>query len=183
MRPLGRIAAAKGTEVGGAIGREPLGHPEARVRAPHAELQEPDPREMFPLAIVGRLQLADLARLEQRGGELRARLRDAEVVRVADEIEHTRRVPSRVAEVGAQPLAQTTRLADVEEPPIGAEEMVHAGSGRDVLETGARHVHDEGTAVDGGPLEVEKMVDPVDAPFDRALEKDAEDLGGDMRVG
>src|SRR2546427_9660072 len=61
--------------------------------------------------------------------------------------------------------------------------MVHAGSGRDVLETGVRHVHDEGTAVDGGPLEVEKIVDPVDAPFDRALEKDAEDLGGDMRVG
>jgi len=42
---------------------------------------------MLPLAIVGRLELADLTRLEERGGELRARLRDPEVVRVADEIE------------------------------------------------------------------------------------------------
>jgi len=92
-------------------------------------------------------------------------------------------VTARVGEVRPQPLAQAARLPDVEQPPIRAEEVVDARAGRDLLQAGPRHVHDEGTPVDGGPLEVEELIDAVDAPFEDALEKYAEDLGGDLRVG
>src|SRR5262249_59325027 len=61
--------------------------------------------------------------------------------------------------------------------------MVHAGSGRNLLQATARHVHDEGAPIDGGPLEVDELVDAVDPALEDTLEKYAEDLGGDPGVG
>ena len=65
QRALRGREAREGAEVRRVVGSEPLGGPEAREAGAHAELQEPDPREAAALAVVGRLQLTDLARFEE----------------------------------------------------------------------------------------------------------------------
>ncbi len=181
-----RSAAARRSEradVERAVGSQPLGHPQAGIRVAHAELEEADARKMAALAVVRRLQLADLPRLQQRRRQLRARLGGAEVVDVADQIERLRRVPARVREVARQPLAQPPGLADVEEPAVLAEQMIDAGRQRRVVEARARHVDDERPPVGGAALEVEQLVEPLDPPFARLLEEDAQDVRRDPCVG
>src|SRR5207244_4997964 len=65
QRALRGREAREGAEVRRVVGSEPLGGPEAREAGAHAELQEPDAREAAALAVVGRLQLTDLARFEE----------------------------------------------------------------------------------------------------------------------
>src|SRR5262249_61800340 len=68
----GRLGARERTEIHGPIGRQTLAHPEARKITMDAEREEADAPQLPSLTIVGRLQLADLARLQQRRRQLRA---------------------------------------------------------------------------------------------------------------
>src|SRR5207237_10667290 len=116
------LAALEGPQVGGTVGGEPLRHAEARVPSAVGELQETDAREVLPLPVVGGLERADLPRLEERRGQLRAGLGGAEVVRVPDQVEDARRVPAPGGKIARQALAQPDRLADVEEAALPVEQ-------------------------------------------------------------
>src|SRR6185295_4273233 len=155
----------------------------ARERAPRVQLEEADAWQVLPLAVVRRLQLADVARFEERGRQLGARFRDAEVVDVPDEIEHAWRMAASVGEIVRHARTQPPRLADVEQTAVGAEKMVHAGRLRNVVQARARHVDDEGATVDRALLQVENLIEAEEAALLHALEEDAEYLAGDPRIG
>jgi hypothetical protein len=180
--PLGALPTAERADVYRAVRREPLGDPEPGERAPHTDLQEADPRQMLPLPVEGRAELADLPRFEQRRAELRSGLGDAEVVRLPDQRQRLRRVPARVREIRRQPLAEPHRLSHVQEPAVVPEKMVDARGHRHLVQPGARHVHDEGAPVDGALLELEQLVETDDVPLRQALEEHAQDLRRDARI-
>src|SRR5262249_54996876 len=172
---LRRTRADEGADVGRAIGAQAAGDRETRVGLARGETQEGDARKLPSLAIVRRPQLADLAHLEERGGELRARLDDADVVHLADHLQRARAVAARGGDPAAEPLAQPPRLADVEQPAVLAEQVVDARGRRHRRETLPRDVHDERLAVARRVLEREQLAQPDHSALRRALEEDAQD--------
>src|SRR5262249_25992192 len=149
-----------------------LRHPEARVGRPLRELDEAHAWQMTAQSIVGRPEIADLSRLEERGGELGARRRHAEIKGLTDELERLRRVAAGIGEMGGEAGPQPPRPADVEQPAILAQKMVHAGRLGYRLQTFTGDVDDERATVGRVGLEVDELVEPPDAEPAELLDED-----------
>ena len=121
-------------EVEAAVGAHAPRQRDPRELVAHRELQVRVRLVVPQHHVVARLVLLDQVVLEDQRLELAPGDDEVEVARLGDELGDPRRVLRAGLEVGAHPLAQRTRLADVDDPSLGRPHPVAAGILGDALQ-------------------------------------------------
>ena len=161
LRALGRVAAGERAEVDRAVGTEPPrdGRGAERGRAP-VRRRKATRGSCRPWRLYGGLssRICRISSSDAASSEPVSVTRTSCTWRISSRAR--REWPRALLNQLAQALAQAPGLADVEQPAVLAEQVVHARRGGHRREALARHVHHEGLAVAGRVLQREQLVQP-----------------------